>query len=122
MAQDLHTQMLKGILQGCVLIILSRGEYYGYTLSQELEKYGFAEISKGTIYPLLMALEKKGLITSQLRSSPDGPPRKYYQVTSDGMVACHDFIQQWHQLSQHVTQLLTAEEGMSHDDQGGPTH
>ncbi|MDE3282223.1 PadR family transcriptional regulator [Lacticaseibacillus parahuelsenbergensis] len=116
MAQDLHTQMLKGILQGCVLVILSRGEYYGYTLSQELEKYGFAEISKGTIYPLLMALEKKGLITSQLRPSPDGPARKYYQVTSDGMVARHDFVEEWHRLTQHVTQLLTVEEETGHEN------
>lgn len=122
MAQDLHTQMLKGILQGCVLIILSRGEYYGYTLSQELEKYGFAEISKGTIYPLLMALEKRGLITSQLRSSPDGPDRKYYQVTSAGTAARHDFVEEWHQLTQHVTQLLTAEEETEHDNKRKPTH
>lgn len=121
MAQDLHSQMLKGVLQGCVLIILSRGEYYGYTLSQELENYGFAEIPKGTIYPLLMALEKKGLITSQMRPSPDGPDRKYYQVTAAGTTAQTDFVQQWHQLTDQVTQLLTAEEGTNHDHEDEST-
>ncbi|ERL65422.1 PadR family transcriptional regulator [Schleiferilactobacillus shenzhenensis] len=115
MAQDMQSQMLKGVLQGCVLIILSHGEYYGYTLSQELAQYGFAGIPKGTIYPLLLSLEKKGLITSELRASPDGPDRKYYHVTPAGQAAQANFLTQWHALSDHVNQLLTAKGGNDHD-------
>ena len=61
------SQMLKGTLEGCILKIISRQETYGYEISQQLQQYGFADISEGTIYPLLLRLEKSGLITAEYR-------------------------------------------------------
>ena len=58
---DISSQMLKGILQGCLLLLINHQPYYGYAISQELSKYGFTDVPKGTIYPLLMNMEKKGL-------------------------------------------------------------
>ena len=54
------SQMLKGVLQGSVLAILSQRETYGYEIVQALEAYGFGTISEGTVYPLLLRLEKGG--------------------------------------------------------------
>ena len=52
------SQMLKGTLEGCVLKVISREETYGYEISQKLRQYGLADISEGTIYPLLLRLER----------------------------------------------------------------
>ena len=61
------SQMLKGVLQGSVLAILSQRETYGYEIVQALEAYGFGTISEGTVYPLLLRLEKGGLIQARFR-------------------------------------------------------
>lgn len=78
------SQMLKGVLQGSVLAILSQRETYGYEIVQALEKYGFGAISEGTVYPLLLRLEKGGLIRARFRTSDLGPRRKYYTLTPAG--------------------------------------
>ena len=66
------SQMLKGTLEGCILKVISQKETYGYEISENLRTYGFTDISEGTIYPLLLRLEKNGLITAQYRESPVG--------------------------------------------------
>ncbi|HGI5494780.1 TPA: PadR family transcriptional regulator, partial [Streptococcus pyogenes] len=84
MTNKIDSQMLKGILYGCILLLLSKKEMYGYMISEELDIYGFKNISKGTIYPLLLSLEKKGLIIGDLKPSIYGPRRKYYSLTEKG--------------------------------------
>ncbi len=56
------SQMLKGILEGCLLAIISEGEIYGYKMSEKLAKYGFTMASEGSIYPLLIRMQKEGFI------------------------------------------------------------
>ena len=58
------SQMLKGTLEGCVLAVLRKEECYGYEISQRLESYGFGRVPEGTVYPLLLRLEKRGAITA----------------------------------------------------------
>lgn len=103
---DISSQMLKGILQGCLLILISHQPYYGYTISQELSKYGFADVPKGTIYPLLMTMEKKGLIIGKMQPSKEGPKRKYYDITDAGKRARETFLKQWTTLSAGVNDLI----------------
>ena len=71
------SQMLKGTLEGCILTVIGQGEVYGYEISQKLERYGFGKIAEGTIYPLLLRLEKNGCVSSFYRKSEVGPRRKY---------------------------------------------
>ena len=59
MDNKINSQMLKGILSGSILLLLYQEELYGYKLSEKLTKFGFTDIPKGTIYPLLLSLEKK---------------------------------------------------------------
>ncbi|VUX02540.1 lineage-specific thermal regulator protein [Streptococcus constellatus] len=101
-----QTQLLKGILEGCVLEIISQKEIYGYELIQELKKLGF-NIVAGTIYPLLQKLEKKGYIKSWLKASPDGPDRKYFTITVDGELYLQTFWQQWEVLAANVEKVKT---------------
>ncbi|MGT2801430.1 PadR family transcriptional regulator, regulatory protein PadR [Streptococcus henryi] len=100
-----ETQLLKGVLDGCVLHIIAREEIYGYELVQRLKETGFTNIVAGTVYPLLQKLERKGLITSRTKPSPDGPPRKYFQITQEGLDFLTDFWSEWHGLVSKVSNL-----------------
>ncbi len=98
--------MLKGTLEGCILKIISSKETYGYEISEKLREYGFAEISEGTIYPLLLRLERNGLIIAQYRESPVGPKRKYFSISADGKAELNSFYSSWVELSQAINVLF----------------
>lgn len=104
-----ETQLLKGVLEGCVLVIIQREKTYGYQIIQELKPFGFDAISEGTIYPLLIRFEKKGIVSSHFEKSPFGPKRKYYSITKKGKVYLKEFIENWKSLSRKVECLLKGE-------------
>lgn len=106
MADKIDSQMLKGILYGCILILLSKEDMYGYMISEELNKYGFENISKGTIYPLLLSLEKKKFIVGELKLSSTGPKRKYYSLTDTGVNERDRFLREWQQLEGNLSNLV----------------
>lgn len=101
-----ETQLLKGVLEGCVLSIIKKQQVYGYELVQMMRNYGFTTIVGGTIYPLMQKLEKQGLIKSRELPSPDGPNRKYFFITPEGEQQLEDFNEQWSSLIVKVNQLL----------------
>lgn len=102
----ISSQMLKGTLEGCVLKIISGKETYGYEIAEELKKYGFSEISEGTIYPLLLRLEKNKLICAVYRESSIGPKRKYFSITVQGMEELKVFQESFQELSQAISNLF----------------
>ncbi|MBN6886518.1 PadR family transcriptional regulator [Cytobacillus horneckiae] len=104
------TQMLKGIIDGCILAIIHEKEIYGYELAEKLEQYGFDSFSEGTIYPLLMRMQKEELVTSTLKKSTAGPKRKYYSLTSKGEQELRKFIKRWKLLQSSVNSVLKGEE------------
>ena len=97
------SQMLKGILEGAILRIIQQGDIYG--LHEKLGTLGFGNIPEGTIYPLLLKLQKNKLIVGVRRPTGNGPDRKYYHLTDAGQDALADFQQQWQQLAQAMAQL-----------------
>lgn len=118
------SQMLKGVLEGCVLALIGRGETYGYELVGTLAASGLAGIAEGTLYPLLMRLEKKGCITSTYRASEMGPRRKYYRITDAGVAEVAAFADEFARLSAVVETVLASPSGSSdepgrHADAGG---
>ncbi len=100
------TQMLKGIIDGCLLAIIKNKEVYGYELAEKLDSYGFKHFSEGTIYPLLMRMQKEELVTSTLRKSTAGPRRKYYRLTSKGELELKKFIERWDNLQGNVNNVI----------------
>ncbi len=104
MASD--TQMIKGILEGCILAVLSKEQSYGYRVVELLRVLGFAGISEATVYPILNRLEKKGDISFEKKSSKLGPPRKYYSLTKQGLLALGGFIESWGKTSGIVEKVL----------------
>ena len=110
------SQMLKGTLEGCILAVIGEQETYGYEISQQLERYGFGKIAEGTIYPLLLRLEKNGLAEAVYRQSEVGPRRKYYRLTAGGEVELASFIQNYRALSRAVDNLLRETKGERVDE------
>lgn len=104
-ATTVPTQMLKGVIEGCVLAVIAREETYGYAISQQLSDYGFGTIAEGTIYPVLLRLERNGHISSQYRQSALGPKRKYYTLTEQGECALREFQLQFSALAGAVDSL-----------------
>ena len=105
------SQMLKGTLEGRVLGILSQKETYGYEIASQLAAYGFGAVPEGTIYPLLLRLEKNGLVSADFRPSELGPRRKYYALTPAGEEELRQFVQNYAELSHAVDSLLAALRG-----------
>ncbi|MEY8292876.1 PadR family transcriptional regulator [Carnobacteriaceae bacterium 52-44] len=101
-----NSQLLKGVLDGCVLKTISRQEIYGYDLIKELQDMGFNDIKGGTVYPLLQKLEKNKLIDGKTKPSPDGPNRKYFTITEDGKNELKEFKTQWNDLVGVVEQIM----------------
>ena len=100
------SQLLKGTLEGCILGVIGQKETYGYEIAQKLEGYRFGRIAEGTIYPLLLRLEKGGRIQAVYRPSAAGPKRKYYSLTAQGQADWEIFQRQYRELTQAVAHLL----------------
>lgn len=100
------SQILKGILEGCILLIISKENTYGYGVLERLKQSGFKDITEGTIYPLLLRLEKQGRLVSEMKESPLGHKRKYYRLTPEGESQLSEFLKEWELLSKNVNGLI----------------
>jgi hypothetical protein len=78
------TEMLKGVLEGCVLEIISRGQTYGYEITRRLNALGFADVVDGTTYTILIRLEKNKLVEVERKQSDKGPPRNFFTLNEAG--------------------------------------
>lgn len=101
-----ESQLLKGILEGCVLQLISYKETYGYEIIIDLAKYGFDEIQEGTLYPVLNRLEKLGYIKCRMGRSPLGPRRKYYSITESGKIYLSEFKRAYLRITRQAAQIL----------------
>ena len=104
-----NAQLMKGVLEGCVLSIVARGETYGYEILGVLEEAGFESLGEGTLYPVLTRLDKNGLIACRKAKSPLGPIRKYYSVTEKGREELRDFLKRYRSLTQSAAAILGKE-------------
>ena len=100
----MNVQFKKGVLELCVLVILDRKDCYGYELVQEISSQ--IKISEGSIYPILRRLTKDGYFDTYLQESTEGPPRKYYQMTSMGTNYLQELLQEWNSFTEGVNQLI----------------
>ena len=89
-----NTQLLKGILEFCVLKLISREPTYGYEIVMNLKQVGFSDLSESTLYPLLLRLEQQG---------------KIFKETEEGRQALLEFRQDWSQLCQLVKKIFKEE-------------
>jgi PadR family transcriptional regulator PadR len=100
------TQIHKGLLEGCILKIVGSHETYGYEICEKLTVHGFQEVSEGSVYPILIRLEKKKLLYSVMKESPLGPMRKYYYLTEEGIRELEEFMSSWREIKRNIDSVL----------------
>lgn len=99
------TQLLKGFMDGVILKIINDEEIYGYKIYMRLQELGFTDFAEGSLYPLLLRLEKKGFIKGIKKKSFIGPDRKYYKLTESGKEEMEAFKITWDKLSNSINIL-----------------
>ena len=99
------TEMLKGVLEGCVLEIISHEEIYGYEITRRLNALGFSDVVDGTVYTILVRLEKNNLVDIEKRPSDMGPPRKFFTLNEAGRKELAAFWEKWEFLSSKISEL-----------------
>jgi PadR family transcriptional regulator, regulatory protein PadR len=104
MTDSIQVQLRKGALELCVLAVLSRGESYGYEIASTL--VAAVNMGEGTIYPLMRRMQNDGLVSTRIVESSNGPPRKYYRLTSLGRTAFEAHRRDWRALAAAVDRLL----------------
>lgn len=97
--------MLKGVLEGMILEIISRGTTYGYEITQQLRGLGFDDVVEGTVYTILVRLEKRYYFSIEKRPSAVGPPRKFYSLTDLGLQELQDFWARWDDVTAKINAL-----------------
>jgi PadR family transcriptional regulator PadR len=102
--ENSKAQMKKGILELCILSIISRGEVYASNIIEEL-KASKMIVVEGTLYPLLTRLKNEGLLSYQWVESKSGPPRKYFQLTEDGKQFLDGLKETWTELVEAVSSV-----------------
>jgi len=104
MADSLQIQLKKGVLEMCVLALLSKSDNYAYDIASRMaEAVGMGE---GTIYPLMRRMQNDGLVSTYLMESASGPPRKYYKITRTGMTALKAQTADWNEFETSVRKIL----------------
>lgn len=111
---DNLSEMLKGVLEGIVLEIISRDEIYGYEIVKYLTQMGFEGIAEGTVYALLMRLERNRLVNIVKKPSEMGPPRKFYTLNEQGREKLISFWAKWDFLSSRI-EILRNNGGNKHE-------
>ena len=102
--ENTKAQMRKGILEYCILTVLSKKEAYPSDIIEELKKAKLIVV-EGTLYPLLTRLKNDGLLQYNWVESSSGPPRQYYALTTDGTSFLTELKNTWDELQNAVKQI-----------------
>jgi PadR family transcriptional regulator len=97
MAQEAgrRSQLLRGVLDLCLLAVMDEGPAYGYEMTKRLRARGLSIVGEGSIYPVLGRLERDGLVVTRREASNGGPPRKYYSLSPDGERSLEAGVEEW---------------------------
>ncbi len=104
------TQMRKGLAELVVLIVLSRGESYGYEILHQIRKHPSLALKEGSLYLLLGRLKKDGFVDIRKQPSDKGPPRRYFRLTPSGNARLADMSAYWSGLTLDVQNLVSDKE------------
>lgn len=99
------TEMLKGVLEGCVMEIISRGQTYGYEITRKLNALGFTDVVDGTVYTILLRLEKNKLVEITKKPSDKGPQRNFFTLNDAGHEELRRFWEKWGFVASKINQL-----------------
>ena len=105
-SEQRRTELLRGVLDLCLLAVIDEEPAYGYEMTRRLRARGLSAVGEGSIYPLLGRLERDGLVETHRAASNGGPPRKYYRASSSGQQVLAAGAVQWREVRDAVDALL----------------
>lgn len=108
MIENIKSQMRKGLLEYCILMVISRKEAYASDLLEVLRKADLFVV-EGTVYPLLTRMKNNGLLDYRWEESPGGPPRKYFRLTEDGHQLLRQLDEEWTAISTSINAIIASE-------------
>jgi PadR family transcriptional regulator, regulatory protein PadR len=108
-----QSQLLKGVLDLCLLAVIAQEPAYGYEMTKRLASRGLAAVGEGSIYPVLGRLERDGLVATFRQASNGGPPRKYYRATPNGMQTLARWRNEWAATRSSVDAVVYETEGVA---------
>jgi PadR family transcriptional regulator PadR len=100
----MNTQFNKGIIEMCVMALVSKRDYYGYELVDTISKK--IDMSEGSIYPILRRLTQEKYFETYIVESAEGPPRKYYRMTKLGRDQTKLLLKSWSKFSEGVNGVI----------------
>lgn len=100
----MDSQIKKGFIEFCILLIISKEEVYASTIIQILQEANLIVV-EGTVYPLLSRLKREGLVEYKWVESVSGPPRKYFSLSKKGKEKLHKYQDSWKELSHSINLL-----------------
>ncbi|MBQ7222039.1 MAG: PadR family transcriptional regulator [Bacteroidales bacterium] len=103
-AENVRSQMRKGVLEYCILSILNKQDAYASSIINTLKEADMMVV-EGTVYPLLIRQKNQGLLTYRWEESPQGPPRKYYQITEKGRNQLREMDAAWDDIITSVSKI-----------------
>lgn len=109
-APERSSQLLRGVLDVCLLAVLVDEPAYGYEMTRRLAARGLDVVGEGSIYPVLGRLERGDLVEPFQQPSDGGPPRKYYRVTPRGLSALERWRQEWNETRSAIDAVLSSRE------------
>jgi PadR family transcriptional regulator PadR len=98
-------QVRKGLLEFCILNALQGAKLYGYDIVKTLRTVDSLVIGEGTVYPILSRFRSQGLVDVTLVESPEGPARKYYELTSKGQATLAEMNSAWERIQHGIEGL-----------------
>jgi PadR family transcriptional regulator PadR len=101
-----ETQLLRGVLDLCLLAVMDEGPAYGYEMTKRLRARGLSIVGEGSIYPALARLEREGLVETYRAASNGGPPRKYYRPSDEGRRVLAAGVSEWRAARDALDALL----------------
>jgi PadR family transcriptional regulator PadR len=111
-----NSQLLKGVLDVCLLAVIAKEPAYGYEMTKRLTECGLSTVGEGSIYPVLGRLERDALVETFHQASNGGPPRKYYRLTAAGRRSLKTWKAEWKAAREAVDGVLDDAKGRIRDE------
>ena len=105
----ISNQIMKGLLDGAILGLIAKGETYGYEILEKLKEHQFPEISDGSIYPVLLRLDKKVMYIQPCVNRIMVPNRKYYTISESGLKELQQFKEKWQALNKGMNHIFRSD-------------
>lgn len=111
-----RSELRRGTVELCLLSVVKQREAYGYEIIERIREQSGIQLTESTVYPMLARLSNDGLLVTRTGPSPQGPPRRYFRLTTTGKKQLKSMIEHWSNYVGSVSKMLNESQGGNDDD------